>query len=127
MVNLGTVPSNFVKNMKLNIGVVGKERKDEHDRRTCIWPDIEVLDSSPTIRYFTLDYLIGIVVGHSIRPHQLREVLYLSTIHYPLSTSSILRKSDTRIPIPSVACLGRTMSIHYIEFIIYNKVAGGDL
>ena len=113
-VKLGTVPSNFVQSMKLNIDVVGKIGNVEQDRGTCIWPDIEVLDSSPTIRYFTLDYLIGIVVGHSIRPHQLREVLYLSTIHYPLSTSSILRKSDTRIPIPSVTCLGCTISIHYI-------------
>ena len=72
---LGTVPSNFVQSMKLNIDVVGKIGKVEQDRGTYICPDIEVLDSSPTIRYFTLDYPIAIVVGHSIRPHQLREVL----------------------------------------------------
>ena len=69
MVNLGTVPSNFVQNMKLNIGVVGKERKDEQDRRTCIWPDIEVLDFSPNIHHFTLDYPTAIVGGHPIHLH----------------------------------------------------------
>ena len=68
MVNLGTVHSNFVKSMKLNIDVVRKERKDEQDRRTCIWPNIEVLDSFPTIHRFTLDYPIGIVGGHPISP-----------------------------------------------------------
>ena len=68
MVNLGTVPSNFVKSMKLNVDVVRKERKVEQDRRTCIWPNIEVLDSFPTIHRFTLDYPIGIVGGHPISP-----------------------------------------------------------
>ena len=68
MVKLGTVPSNFVKSMKLNVDVVGKKRKVEQDRRTCIWPNIEVLDSSPTIYHFTLDYPIGIVGGHPISP-----------------------------------------------------------
>ena len=86
-VKLVTLPSNFVQSMKLNINVVGKKRKDEQDRRTCIWPDVEVFDSSPTIHRFALDYPIGIVVGHSIRLHQLREVLCLSTstIHHPLT------------------------------------------
>ena len=36
MVKLGTVPSNFVKSMKLNVDVIGKKRKVEQDRRTCI-------------------------------------------------------------------------------------------
>ena len=71
-VKLVTLPSNFVQSMKLNIDVVRKERKDEQDRRTCIWPDIEVLDSSPTIHHFTLDYPIGIVCAHPIHLHQLR-------------------------------------------------------
>ena len=72
MVNLGTVPINFVKSMKLNVDVVRKERKVEQDRRTCIWPDVEVLDSSLTIHRFTLDYPIAIVSGHPIHLHQLR-------------------------------------------------------
>ena len=81
-VNLGTAPSNFAQSMKLNIDVVRKKRRrDEQDRRTCIWPDIEVLDSSPTIHRFTLDYPIAIVVGHFARLHQLREVLRLPTTH----------------------------------------------
>ena len=86
-VKLATVPSNFVQSMKLNINVVGKIGKVEQDRHTCIWPDIEVLDSSPTIQRFIVDYPIEIVVGHSICPHQLREVLCLSTstIHHPLT------------------------------------------
>ena len=77
MVNLGTVPINFVQSMKLNVDVVGKKRKVEQDRRTCIWPNIEVLDSSPTIYHFTLDYPIGIVGSHPIHLHQLRQVLRL--------------------------------------------------
>ena len=36
MVKLVTVPINFVQSMKLNIDMVGKKRKDEQDRRTCI-------------------------------------------------------------------------------------------
>ena len=71
-VKLGTVPSSFVQSMKLNIDVVGKEIKVEQDRRTCIWPDIEVLDPSPTIHRFTLDYPIPIVGVHTIHLHQLR-------------------------------------------------------
>ena len=68
-VKLGTAPSYFVQNMKLNIDVVRNKRKVEQDRRTCIWPDIEVLDSSPTIRHFTLDYPTAIVDGHPIHLH----------------------------------------------------------
>ena len=68
-VKLGTVPSNFVKSMRLNVDVVRKERKDERDRRTCIWPDIEVLDSSPTIHRFIRDYPTAIVGGHPIHLH----------------------------------------------------------
>ena len=71
-VKLITVPINSVQSMKLNINVVGKKRKVEQDRGTCIWPDIEVLDSSPTIRRFTLDYPIAIGGGHPIHLHQLR-------------------------------------------------------
>ena len=71
-VKLGTVPINFVQSMKLNINVVGKKIKVEQDRRTCIWPDVEVFDSSPTIHRFALDYPIGIVGGHPIHLHQLR-------------------------------------------------------
>ena len=91
MVNLGTVPSNFVKSMRLNVDVIGKKRKVEQDRRTCIWPDIEVLDSSPTptIQCFIVDYSTAIVVGHPIRVHQLREVLCLPNVHsYPQTLPS---------------------------------------
>ena len=70
-VKLGTVPINFVQSMKLNINVVGKKRKVEQDRRTCIWPDIEVVDSAPTIQCFTLGDPIAIVGGHPIHLHQL--------------------------------------------------------
>ena len=108
------VPGNFVQSMKLNIDVVRKERKVEQDRRTCIWPDIEVLESSPTILRFTLDYPIGIVGGHPIHLHQLREVLRLPTHPLLLLTSSILTKSDARIPIPSIARLYYTISTHCI-------------
>ena len=83
MVNLGTIPSNFVQSMKLNVDGVGKKRKVEQDRRTCIWPNIEVLESSPTIQCFTLGDLIAIVGGNPIHLHQLREVLRLPT-HPPL-------------------------------------------
>ena len=114
MVNLGTVPSNFVKSMKLNVDVVRKERKVEQDRRTCIWPDVEVLDSSLTIHHFTLDYPTAIVGGHPIHLHQLREVLRLPTHPLLLLTSSILTKSDARIPIPSIARLYYTISTHCI-------------
>ena len=114
MVNLGTVPNNFVKSMKLNIDVVRKKRRDEQDRRTCIWPDVEVLDSSPTIHHFTLDYPTAIVGGHPIRLHQLREVLHLPTYPLLLLTSSIFRKSDARIPISSIARLDYTISTHCI-------------
>ena len=100
--------------MKLNIDVVGKKRRDEQGRRTCIWPDIEVLDSSPTIHRFTLDYPIAIVVGHFARLHQLRDVLRLPTHALLLPTSSILRKSDARISIPSIARLDYTISTHCI-------------
>ena len=68
-VKLGTVPINFVQNMKLNVDVVRKERKVEQDRRTCIWPDIEVLESSTTIHRFILDYPTAIVGGHPIHLH----------------------------------------------------------
>ena len=71
-VKLGTVPINFVQSMKLNIDVVGKKRREEQDRHTCIWPDTEVLDPSPTIHHFTLDYQTAIVGGHPIHLHQLR-------------------------------------------------------
>ena len=114
MVNLGTVHSNFVKSMKLNVDVVRKERKDEQDRRTCIWPDIEVLDSSPTIHRFTLDYPIPTVGVHPIHLHQLREVLRLPTHPLLLLTPSILTKSDARISIPSIAHLDYTISTHCI-------------
>ena len=69
MVKLVTVPINFVRSMKLNIDVVGKEIKVEQDRRTCIWPNIEVLDSAPMIQCFTLGDLIVIVGGHPIHLH----------------------------------------------------------
>ena len=114
MVNLGTVPNNFVQSMKLNVDVVGKKRKDEQDRRTCLWPNFEMLDSSPTIHHFTLDYPTAIVGGHPIRLHQLREVLHLPTYPLLLLTSSILTKSDARIPISSIARLYYTISTHYI-------------
>ena len=68
-VKLATVPSNFIQSMKLNIDVGEKIRKVEQDRRTCIWPDIEMLDSSPTIHHFTLDYPTAIVGGHPIHLH----------------------------------------------------------
>ena len=68
-VKLGTVPINFVQSMKLNINVVRKKRKVEQDRGTCIWPDIEVLESSTTIHHFTLDYPIEIVGVHPIHLH----------------------------------------------------------
>ena len=82
-VKLGTVPINFVQNMKLNINVNRKKIKVEQDRHTCIWPDVEVLDSSPTltIQRFIVDYSTAIVVGHPIRLHQLREVLCIPTVH----------------------------------------------
>ena len=66
---LGTVPSNFVQSMKLNIDVVVKKRNVEQDRRTCIWPNIEVLDSAPMIQCFTLGDLIAIVGDHPIHLH----------------------------------------------------------
>ena len=113
-VKLGTVPINFVQSMKLNIDVVGKKGKVEQDRRTCIWPDIEVLDSSPTIRRFTLDYPIPIVCVHPIYLHQLREVLRLPTHPLLLLAFSILKKSDARISIPSIAHLDYTISTHCI-------------
>ena len=113
-VKLGTVPINFEQSMKLNINVVGKKRYVEQDRRTCIWPDVEVLDSSLTIHCFTLDYPTAIVGGHPIRLHQLREVLHLPTYPLLLLTSSILRKSDARIPIPIIARLDYTISTHCI-------------
>ena len=69
MVKLGTVPINFVQSMKLNIDVVVKKRYVEQDRRTCIWPNIEVLDSAPMIPCFTLGDLIAIVGGHPIHLH----------------------------------------------------------
>ena len=68
----------------------------------------------PTIHYFTLDYPTAIVGGHPIHLHQLREVLRLPTHPLLLLTSSILRKSDVRIPITSIARLYYTISTHYI-------------
>ena len=65
-VKLGTVPINFVQNMKLNIDVNRKKIKVEQDRHTCIWPDVEVLDSAPTIQCFTLGDPIAVVGGHPI-------------------------------------------------------------
>ena len=82
MVNLGTVPNNFVQSMKLNVDVVGKKRKDEQDRRTCIWPDIEVLDSSPTIHHFTLYYPIAIGGGHPIHLHNYGRFRDYLLIHF---------------------------------------------
>ena len=113
-VKLVTLPINFVQSMKLNIDVVEKIRKVEQDRRTCIWSDVEVLDSAPTIQCFILGDPIAIVGGHPIHLHQLREVLRLPTHPLLLLTSSILRKSDVRIPIPSIARLGYTISTHCI-------------
>ena len=114
MVKLVTVPINFVQSMKLNIDVVRKKRRDEQDRRTCIWPDVEVLGSSPTIHYFTLYYPTATVGGHPIHLHQLRDVLRLPTHPPLLLTSSIFRKSDARISVPSVARLDYTISTHFI-------------
>ena len=129
MVNLGTVHSNFVKSMKLNVDVVRKERKDWQDSRTCIWPDIEVLDSSPTIRRFTLDYPIPIVCVHPIYLHQLREVLRLPT--HPLLLNLfrfVLRKSDASIPVPSVARLiCTTVSLPYPVFIDHVGIIFADI
>ena len=45
-VKLGTVPSNFVQSMKLNINVVEKIRKVEQDRRTHLY--------GPTLKCLTL-------------------------------------------------------------------------
>ena len=121
-VKLGTVPINFEQSMKLNINVVGKKRYVEQDRRTCIWPDIEVLDSSPTIHHFTLDYPTAIVGGHPIHLHQLREVLRLPTYPLLLLTSSILTKLDAKIPISSIARLYYTISTHYIASWLSSQV-----
>ena len=68
-VKLGTAPSYFVQSMKFNIDVVRKERKVEQDRRTCIWPNIELLEFSPTIHRFILGYPTAIVGGHPIHLH----------------------------------------------------------
>ena len=68
-VKLGTVPRNFIQSMRLNIDVVEKIRKVEQDRHTCIWPDVEVLDSAPTIQCFTLGDPIAIVGSHPIHLH----------------------------------------------------------
>ena len=68
-VNLGMVPINFIQSMRLNIDVVEKIRNVEHDRHTCIWPDVEVLDSAPTIQCFTLGDQIAIVGSHPIHLH----------------------------------------------------------
>ena len=73
-----------------------------------------MLDSSPTIHHFTLDYPIGIVGVHPIHLHQLREVLHLPTHPLLLLTSSVLKKSDARIPIPSITRLDYTISTHCI-------------
>ena len=121
-VKLSTVPSNFVQSMRLNVDVVGKKRKVEQDRHTCIWPDVEMLDSSPTIHHFTLDYPTAIVGGHPIRLHQLREVLHLPTYPLLLLTSSILTKSDAKIPISSIARLYYTISTHYIASWLSSQV-----
>ena len=71
MVKLVTVPINFIQSMRLNIDVVEKIRNVEQDRHTCIWPDVEVLDSAPTIQCFTLGDPIAIVGSHPIHLHQL--------------------------------------------------------
>ena len=71
--------------------MVERVRKDEQDGRTCIWTNIEVLDSSPTlmIQRFIVDYSTAIVAGHPIRLHQLREVLCLPNVHsYPQTLPS---------------------------------------
>ena len=94
--------------------MVGRVRKDEQDGRTCIWPNIEVLDSSPTIQCFTLGDPIAIVGGHPIHLHDLQEVVRLPTYPFLLLTSSILTKSDARIPISSIARLDYTISTHCI-------------
>ena len=113
-VKLVTLPSNFVQSMKLNVDVVRKKRRDEQDRRTYIWSDVELLESFPTVHRFTLDYPTAIVDGHPIRLHQLREVLRLPTYPLLLLTSSILTKSDVRIPISSITRLYYTISTHCI-------------
>ena len=97
-------------------------REVEQDRGTCIWPNIEVLKSSTTIHRFILDYPTAIVGGHPIHLHQLREVLHLSIHPLLLLTSSILRKSDARIPIPSIARLGCTIPTHYITSLLLSQV-----
>ena len=128
MVKLGTVPINFLQSMKLNINVVGKKIKVEQDRRTCIWPDVEVFDSSPTIHRFALDYPIGIVGGHPIHLHQLQEVLHLPTHPLLLLTSSILRKSGARITVPDVARLVcTTIPLPYSVFIDHVEVIFEDI
>ena len=108
MVKLGTVPSNFVQSMKLNVDVIGKERKVEQDRRTCIWPNIEVLDSFPTIHRFTLDYPIGIVGGHPISPSTTggSATTHPSTLTFNLFHFDKIRCEDS--------------NIEYSAFILYN-------
>ena len=99
MVKLGTVPINFVQSMRLNIDVVGKKRKVEQDRRTCIWPDIEVLDSSPTIHHFTLDYPTAIVGGHPISPSTTggSATTHPSTLTFNLFHFEKIRREDFNI------------------------------
>ena len=98
-VKLGTVPINFVQSMKLNINVVGKKRKVEQDRRTCIWPDVEVLDSAPMIQCFTLDYPIGIVGGHPISPSTTggSATTHPSTLTFNLFHFEKIRREDFNI------------------------------
>ena len=94
--------------MKLNVDVVGKKRKVEQDRRTCIWPDVEVLDSSPTIHHFTLDYPTAIVGGHPISPSTTggSATTHPSTLTFNLFHFEKIRREDS--------------NIEYCAFILYN-------
>ena len=85
--------------MKLNIDVVVKKRNVEQDRRTCIWPNIEVLDSFPTIHRFTLDYPIGIVGGHPISPSTTggSATTHPSTLTFNLFHFEKIRREDFNI------------------------------
>ena len=120
MVNLGTVPSNFVKSMKLNVDVVRKERKVEQDRRTCIWPNIEVLDSFPTIHRFTLDYPIGIVGGHPISPSTTggSATTHPSTLTFNLFHFEKIRREDFNIEYSAFRLYDFHSLYHVLDFVL---------
>ena len=81
-----------------------------------------MLEPVPKIRCATLEHQITIVVSYHIRLQLLREVLH------PLSTSSILRKSDARIPVPGVARLVCTIvPLPYPVFIDHVGVIFEDI